>query len=67
MNGILVPAASAIIKIPGHLKLDSLEARENHFADISARNDVLKGTNSSQTTVMVQRNISLKDNKGKTG
>ena len=62
LNAILLPATLAIIKIPGHSKLDSLEAKGNHLAAISARNAALKGTNGSQTSVMVQRDISPNDN-----
>lgn len=53
---------SAIIKIMGHSKLDSLEAKGNHIALISARNAALKGTSCSQICVMVQRIISPNDN-----
>ena len=62
MDAILIPATLAIIKISGHSKLDSLEAKGNYLADISARNVALKGTNSSQSSVMVQRDISPNDN-----
>ena len=61
MNAILSPA-TFIIKIPGHSKLDSMKAKVNHLADISIRNTDLKVTNRSQTSVMVQRNISQNDN-----
>ena len=44
LDAILLLAALAIIKIPGHLKLDSLEAKGGHFGDISTRNVALKGT-----------------------
>ena len=47
LNAILIPATLAIIKISGHSKLSSLEPKGNHLADISVRNIVLKGTNSS--------------------
>lgn len=47
--------ALAIIKILGYSKLDSLEAKGNHLADISAKNTALKGVSGSQTSVMVQR------------
>lgn len=53
LNVILLPAGLANIRIPGHSKLDILEAKENQLADISARNAALKGANSSQTSVMV--------------
>ena len=62
MDAILLPASLPIIKIPRHSKLDSLEAKGNHLADISTRNVALKGTNSSQTSVMVQRDTSPNDN-----
>ena len=62
MNTVLLPAALAIIKVLGHSKLDSLEARVNHFADNSARNAAFKRTTSIQTSVMIQRDISPNDN-----
>ena len=58
LDAILIPATLAIIKISGHSKLGSLEAKGNHLTGISVRNIVLKGTNSSQTFVIVQRDIS---------
>lgn len=67
LDVILLPVALAIIKLSWHSKLDSLEAKENHPADISMRNAVLKGTRSSQTFFMTQRYISLGDNLEKTG
>ena len=51
-----------IIKIPRHSKLGSQEAKGNHLAYISAGNTTLKGTKSSQTSVMVQRDISPNNN-----
>lgn len=36
-----LPSALAIIKIPGHSKLDRLEAKENHLADMPSRNTCL--------------------------
>ena len=62
MNAILLPATLVIIKIPEHSKLDSLEVRGNHLADNSARNAALRGTDSTQGSVMVQRDISLNNN-----
>ena len=44
-------------KILEHSKLDSPEAKGNHLVDISTKNATLKGTNSSQISVMVQRDI----------
>ena len=41
---------------------DSLEAKENHLADISARNSAFKGTDSSQTSAMFWRGIYINDN-----
>lgn len=64
LDVLLLPAALAL-KIPGHSKLDSLEAKGNPLADISTRDGALKGTSSSQTFVIVQRNISPADNLGK--
>lgn len=49
-----LPAALAIIKVPGPSKLDSLETEGNHSADDSAK----KGANSPQTSVLVQREVS---------
>lgn len=57
----------AIIKIPGHYKLDFLETKGNHLADTFARNAALNGASSSQTSVTVQKVISPNDNSGKTG
>lgn len=61
LNAILLPHALAIIKIPGHAKLDCLEAKRNRLADISAKNGALKGISNSQTSVMVQRDVSPVD------
>lgn len=47
----------AIIKVPGHSKHDFLEAKGNHFADISTKKAALQGTN-NQTSVIVQRDVS---------
>lgn len=58
LNTILLPAIRAM----GHAKLDSVGAKGNDFSDISASNIVLKGTNSSQISVLVQRGIFSKDN-----
>ena len=49
-------------KILGCSKLDSLEAKGNHLTDIPEKTLALKGTNSSQTSVIVQRNISPNNN-----
>lgn len=51
LDATLLPATLAVIKVPGHSKLDSLEAKGNHIADISAKNVALKGTK-NQTSVM---------------
>lgn len=60
---MLLPAALATIKIPGHSKLNSLKAKGNHLTDIFSRNEALKGTNiSGNQSVMVQRDISQNDN-----
>ena len=58
----LLPATLAIIKILGHSILDSLEAKGNYFVDISTKNAFLKDTNSSQTSVIVQQNVSPNNN-----
>ena len=50
------------IKILEHIMFDSLEAKENHLADISARNSAFKGTDSSQTSAMFWRGIYTNDN-----
>lgn len=52
---IILSATLAIIKIIGHFILKSLAAKRNHLANISAKYIILKGTNSSKTSVMVQR------------
>ena len=48
--------------ISRHSKLDSLEAKENHLADIFTRNHAFKETNSSKISVMVQRDMSPNGN-----
>ena len=58
LEAILLPTTSAIIKVLRHFKLGLLEAKRNNLAGISARNATLKGTSHSQTSVMVQRDIS---------
>ena len=58
----LLPATLAIIKILGRSILDSLEAKGNYFVDISTKNAFLKDTNSSQTSVIVQENVSPNNN-----
>lgn len=57
LDAIFLPGALAI-KILGHSKLDSLEAKGNHLTDIFPPRTLLslKGIN-SQTSVMVQRNV----------
>ena len=50
------------MKIPRCSKLECLEAKGNHLVDVSAKNAALKGTNSNQTSVMVQKDISQNDN-----
>ena len=67
MNTVILPAILAIIKILGHVKLDFLEIKGNHLADISARNAIFKGTNNSQTSVIIHRDISSNDTLEKTG
>lgn len=62
MNAILLPIDLAVIKMPEHSKLEILEAKINHRADISTKNPTLKGTSNSQTSVMVQRDNSPMDN-----
>ena len=62
LNAILLQDALSIIKVLGHSKFDSPEARGNHLADISARNASLKEPNNSQTSVIVQRDTSPNDN-----
>ena len=53
-------ASLSIIKILGNSKLDSLEVKGNHLADICTRNAALEGIN-SQTSVTIQRDISPND------
>ena len=55
-------AILSAIKILEHIMFDSLEAKENHLADISARNSAFKGTDSSQTSAMFWRGIYTNDN-----
>ena len=61
-RGYFYIAILSRIKILEHIMFDSLEAKENHLADISARNSALKGTDSSQTSVMFWRGIYKSDN-----
>ena len=61
LDAILLSADLAIIKIPGHSKLDSLEAKGKHLADTSRKNAAVKGANSSQSSLMVQRDASVND------
>lgn len=56
---MLLSASLAIIKVPGHSRLSSLENNGNHHANVSTKNAVLKGTN-NQTSVMVQRDFPAK-------
>ena len=62
MGAKLLPTILAIIKILRHSELDPLEAEGNHLVDTPAMNATLKGTKSSQTSVMIQRDISPNDN-----
>ena len=48
--------------IPGQSKHDSLEARGTNLTDISERNAALNRTNGSQTSVIVQENVSPNNN-----
>ena len=57
LNAIFLLATLAITKIPGNSKLDCPEVRGNHPADILTRAAFLKGTNGSQTAVMVKSDI----------
>ena len=59
-NGLYVQELLAIIKVPEHSKLDSLEAKGN-LTDISTKNTALKAIN-DQISVMVQRDALLNDN-----
>ena len=60
---ILLPATLPTIQLLKHSKLGFLEAKETHLADISTRTGALKGTNSNQTSNVVQRDISPNDNR----
>ena len=51
----ILPAALAIIKSLIYSKLKFLEAKRNDPVGTSARNVILKGNNSSQASVMVQK------------
>lgn len=51
LEATFLSATSAMIKVPGYSKLDSLEAKGNHIADISTKNAALKGMK-DQTSVM---------------
>ena len=61
LNAIFLLAALAITKIPGNSKLDCPEVRGNHPADIFTGVAFLKGTNGSQTAVMVKSDIFQND------
>lgn len=61
MDAILLFSALAIIKLLGHSKLQSLEAKGNYLANTSTMNADLMETNRSQISVMVQRSISPND------
>lgn len=45
---LFLPVNFAIIKILGHCKFDSLEARGNNLADMSKRNVACKGTTAAK-------------------
>ena len=62
MDATLLPTTLAIFKILEHAKLDYLEAKGRHLADIFVRNAALKEAYSSQNFFMVQRNIGPNDN-----
>ena len=57
---ILLPVTQTIIKIRGHSRLNSLEARVIQLTDISTKNAAFKETN-SQASVTVQ-DVLLNDN-----
>lgn len=61
MDAILLLSALAIIKLLGHSKLQSLEAKGNYLANTSTMNADLMETNRSQISVTVQRSISPND------
>lgn len=61
MDAILLLSALAIIKLLGHSKLQSLEAKGSYLANTSTMNADLMETNRSQISVMVQRSISPND------
>lgn len=50
------------INISGHFKIDSLEAKETHFSDLSSRLAAHKGTDRSQSSA---RDICPNDNSEK--
>lgn len=55
------PAAFATITVPGHIKLDFLEDKENYLVDISSKNTASKGA-TNQISVLVQRDAPPNDN-----
>lgn len=64
LDGTLLPTTLAITRILGHSKFDSIEAKENHLVDISARHVALKRTNSSKISVMyrgISQNYNLEN------
>ena len=62
MDATLIPTTLAIFKILERAKLDYLEAKGRHLADIFVRNAALKEAYSNQTLFMVHRNIDPNDN-----
>ena len=61
MDATLLPTTLAIFKILEHAKLDYLEAKGRHLADIFCKK-CFKEAYSSQNFFMVQRNIDPNDN-----
>lgn len=51
----------SIIKVPGHSKINSLEAKGNNLIDISTKNTILKGIN-DQISVLVLGDALTNDN-----
>lgn len=60
LEAIFLSATSAMIKVPGYSKPDSLEAKGNHIADISTKNAALKGLKYQTSVTSKVTNDNLK-------
>ena len=63
LDAIPLPAALDIIKLSRHSRLNSLEAKRKRLTGISTKNAACKEA-SSQTSVLVQRDVIPSDNLG---